>query len=308
MKHLISQYHFKQLLTISFFLCTIFFSPKITGQAIKINGATLYRFTSSNTCFPETNRLNGHIYDSVLYDYPAHYSDSTVLVLVPDNFSPTKNNIDIVFWFHGWRNNIDTALSYFHLATQFIAANRNAVLVLAESAKNSPDSYGGKLEQAGVFQALVQDLMQHLKQNKLIRNKMKPGHIILAGHSGAYRVIAYILQKGGQPVSQVILFDALYSETDKYLQWIKTDPAHQFIHLFTNHGGGTDEVSVKMMADLKTLQMPYLLAEEKEMNTDQLSGQQILFIHSLREHNEIIFNPDNFRFFLENSPALKKAR
>jgi len=61
---------------------------------------------------------------------------------------------------------------------------------------------------------------------------------VLAGHSGAFRVMAYILQNGGVEVNQAILFDALYGEVDKFANWIQADKSHQFIDLYTNKGGG----------------------------------------------------------------------
>ncbi len=57
--------------------------------------------------------------------------------------------------------------------------------------------------------------------------------MILAGHSGAYRVMANILQNGNVEVKETILFDALYAETDKFIQWIKADTAHRFINIYT---------------------------------------------------------------------------
>ena len=68
----------------------------------------------------------------------------------------------------------------------------------------------------------------------------KSSHILLAGHSGAFRVIAYILQNGQVPVQEVFLFDALYSQLDKFLYWLNQDQSHHFMHWFTNQGGGTD--------------------------------------------------------------------
>ncbi len=266
------------------------------------------RFFSSFTSFPDSKRLNGHTHDSIFYDAASHYMDSSVNVLVPGHFKTVGNKVDIVFWFHGWHNNIDTALQYFHLASQFVQAKRNAVLVLAESAKDAADSYGGKLEKDSVFSWLLNDVLNHLKKQKIIPAQCQIGNIILAGHSGAYRVIAYMLQNGGVEVQQVLLFDALYSETDKYVDWIKKDEKHVFTHLFTNKGGGTDEVSVNMMADLKKQDIPFSFSEEHDMKDSGLKQQRINFIHSTRAHNDIIFNPDNFRFFLENCSFLKKIR
>lgn len=77
-----------------------------------------------------------------------------------------KKNVDIIFWFHGWGNNIDSAIARYDLAKQFAASKVNAVLVLAETAKDAPDSYGGKLEQAGVFKNLMNDVLVNLKREK----------------------------------------------------------------------------------------------------------------------------------------------
>ena len=265
----------------------------------------MLHFSSSNTSFPETKRLNGYNYDSQFYDYNHHYSDSSVLIIVPDKYHAVHDSATIIFWFHGWHNNIDTALSYYQLANQFIAAHKNAILVLAEAAKNAPDSYGGKLEKQNVFQELVDDVLKQLHSRKIISSSCKPANIILAGHSGAYRVIAYMLQNGGVRINEVYLFDALYSETDKLMHWLKQEPGARFINMFTNAGGGTDEVSIKMMDELKAQKINFLFTEENKLTVNVLMHTGIYFIHSTRQHNDIIFHPDNFLLFLKSSPFLK---
>ena len=142
-----------------------------------------------------------------------------MIIITPKNLDAEKK-VDILFWFHGWGNNIDSAVVRYKLAKQFAASKVNAVLVLAETTKDAPDSYGGKLEQVNVFQNLVSDVLIKLKKEKIISKKCEPGNIILAGHSGAYRVMAYILQNGNMQVKEVILFDALYGETNKFLHWL----------------------------------------------------------------------------------------
>ncbi|MEO5995126.1 MAG: hypothetical protein ABIN89_00430 [Chitinophagaceae bacterium] len=118
-------------------------------------------------------------------------------------------------------------------------AHLNAILVLAETAKDAPDSYGGKLEYPGQFKSLAQDVVKELTKKQIMPVGSDPGKIILAGHSGAYRVMANILQNGKIAVQKVILFDALYGETDKFMQWIKEDSTHSFVNWFTDSGGGT---------------------------------------------------------------------
>src|ERR1700730_279496 len=162
----------------------------------------IIRMSSAHTCFPDTGRMHGHLYEGILYDEAAHYQDSSVMVILPRGL-PASEKLNMVFWFHGWNNNIDTASNYYHLVKQFLDSRRNAVLVFAETAKNSPDSYGGKLEQPGVFDALVQDILLKLKIQKPIMPESEAGNLILAGHSGAFRVIAHILEFGGMPVKEV---------------------------------------------------------------------------------------------------------
>jgi len=285
------------LLSLLFLYCASFAQKESDGR--------IFRITSAYTSFPDTARAIGHTYNKVLYPAATHYSDSSVLIIVPSQFKAGRY-IDVIFWFHGWRNNIDTAAAYFELTKQFVASNRNAVLVFPESAKNAPDSYGGKLEQNEVFKNLLNDVLNKLKAEKVIGKKTKSGNIVLAGHSGAFRVMAHILQNGGVEVKQVILFDGLYSQIDKYTAWIQGDTSHQFINLYTNKGGGTDEVSEKMMQQLREKNIAFINAKEKDVHTPMLKANQVIFIHSLKEHNDVINRPDhNFRLFLENSMALK---
>jgi hypothetical protein len=164
------------------------------------------------------------------------------------------------------------------------------------------------MEQADVFKHLLNDVLKHLQTSEIIPLKSNSGNIILAGHSGAYRVIAYMLQNVAVDVKEVDLFDTLYSETDKFMQWIKKDTANRFVHLYTNTGGGTDEVSVKMMKELKDQKISFMFDEETDMNTSLLRSATIIFIHSTREHNDIIFSPDNFQLFLESSPFLRNIK
>ncbi|HEY4149459.1 MAG TPA: hypothetical protein VGM41_11040 [Chitinophagaceae bacterium] len=277
----------------------------VSAKAQENKEVRLLHFTSSHTSFPDTARARGHLYDSVLYTASEHYSDSSVLLIVPPQLQ-AGSKVDLVFWFHGWRNTIDTAAEFYSLTRQFIASHRNAVLVLAETAKNAPDSYGGKLEQPGMFSSLVKDVMNELKKNNLVPRRAEPGNIVLAGHSGAFRVIAYILQNGQAPVQEVFLFDALYSQVDKYMDWIKQDAHHHFVHWFTNHGGGTDKMSDTMMQQLKDQQIGYALTEEAGVQPADIKNNRVLFVHSLREHNVIINNPDDFLLLLENSFVLLK--
>jgi hypothetical protein len=270
------------------------------------DNAVIFHIASSYTSFPDTGRAKGHLYDKVLYTTADHYHDSTVLIIAPKNLD-AKKKVDLIFWFHGWRNNVDTAAVHYQLTRQFLASHLNAVLVLAETSKDSPDSYGGKLENAGVFKGLVADVLNGLQSKGLASKNCEAGHIILAGHSGAYRVMARIIQNGQMPVHETILFDALYAETEKFMAWIRADNSHRFIDIYTDQGG-TDDETRSMMKLLDTAGIRYVSTEEKAVTPQLLQTNRLVYIHSLNEHDKIIANPDNFLLFLENEPFLKKLK
>ncbi|HEV3326258.1 MAG TPA: hypothetical protein VG052_11660 [Puia sp.] len=285
-------------------IAVLLFSGAPGARAQKDQGYQSLRFVSSYTCFPDTGRAKGFLDgDSIFRPVAGHYDDSSVLMIVPPGLKRDRKT-DLVFWFHGWHNNIDTALQFYGLARQFAASRRNAILVLAEAGRNVADSYGGKMNQKGEFGRLVGDVMEELKKYGIVPGDATPGRIILAGHSGAFGVMADILANGQTPVDEVFLFDALYGRLPIFMNWVRQDKRHHFIHWFTNHGGGTDEVSDTMMQQLESEHLDYLLTGEAILNPALIKNNRILFIHSSREHNVIINDPDDFRLLLENSSFL----
>jgi hypothetical protein len=258
----------------------------------------LVHFSSTHNCFPDSARDHGHLDgDSIRQPRAGHYDDSSVLLVIPSGLRVRKV-VDLVIWFHGWHNNIDTALKFYGLADQFASSGRNAVLVLPEAAKNAADSYGGKMRQQGMFSRLMADVIAELKQKRVIPPDAAAGHIVLAGHSGAYSVMADILDNGQQPVDEVFLFDALYGHLDTFMRWAEAGN-HHFVHWFTNTGYGPDKMSDTMMLRLRSDQVPYGYYEEAAVNPGILRENRILFIHSPREHNVIINNPDDFALLLK---------
>jgi len=206
----------------------------------------------------------------------------------------------MIFWFHGWGNNIDTALSEYGLSRQFADAAVNAVLVLPETARNAPDSYGGKLEQKNTFCSLVNDVLKKLAAMNVISNNARAGNIILAGHSGAYRVMARILQNGNEPVNEVILFDALYADTDKFMDWLTANRHHRFINLYTDHGG-TKEETEKLLAAYKNSAADFLAAEDGALNLEALRTNKLVFLHTNLAHDDVIASHRTFEQFIQSS-------
>jgi hypothetical protein len=284
------------------------FFPAVALLAQRDQGYQTLRMTSSFTSFPDTGRAKAWLDgDSVLEPVAGHYDDSSVLLVIPPGLKRNRKT-DLVFWFHGWHNNIDTALQFYGLARQFEAAHCDAVLVLAEAAKNAADSYGGKLKNKGDFSKLTADVMEELKRYGIVPADAVAGHIVLGCHSGGYSAIADILANGQTTVDEVYLFDALYGRLPVFDGWIRADVRHHFVHWFTNHGGGTDEMSDTLMGQLRDQHIDFSLEEEATLRPAIISKSRVLFVHSAREHNVIINNPDDFQLLLQHSSVLLSKR
>ncbi len=249
--------------------------------------------------FPHTERTNGHNYDGKTYFAQEHYSDSSVAIFIPKGFKST-GKIDFVVYFHGWNNNIDSACAQFNLIEQFCESNKNAIFIFPEGPKNAPDSFGGRLEEKDGLKNLIDDVLDFLmKQQKIESTKV--GNIILAGHSGAYRVISFCLMRGGLTpnISDVILFDALYGQTEKYVHWIENFDG-RFINIYTDNGG-TKYESESLMDNLDAWGISYFKTEESQIKIDALKNNRLIFIHTELTHNEVISKRKQFRDYLMTS-------
>jgi len=259
----------------------------------------------SSAPFPDSKRINGHVYNDKIYSAEEHYSDNSVAIFIPKGFRPTEKT-NIVVYFHGWNNNIDSACAQFNLIEQFCESDKNAIFVFPEGPKNSPDSYGGKLEVKNGLNNLINDVIKFLIDKGNITNN-KIGNVILAGHSGAYRVISFCLMHGGltNNISDVFLFDALYGQTEKFVHWIESFDG-RFINIYTDQGGTINETE-SLMADLDTWEIPYFKTEELQLINKDLNNNRLIFIHTDLNHNAVISTRNQFRDFLQTSklPLIK---
>jgi hypothetical protein len=250
--------------------------------------------------FPHPKRASGHSYDGKSYPVAEHYRDSSVMIFLPSGFQPQKT-LDFVVYLHGWYNSIDSANAQFRIAEQFAESRRNAVLVFPEGPKFAPDSFAGKLEDSCGLQRLLQETLETLLRTKNIRSTV--GNAILAGHSGAYRGMAYMLARGRVPVREVWLFDALYGQTEKYTHWLETDVKRlrgRFITIYTDDGGTKAETE-KLVEDLTAWNVSFRLVEEQTLTKQDLMRSSVLFIHTDLQHNDVISRRGQFRLFLETS-------
>ena len=250
--------------------------------------------------FPHPARAGGHTYKDKLYLTKDHYADSTVAIFIPKGLRDS-DRVDFVIHFHGWNNTVAGTLSGYRLVEQFVAAGRNAVLVVPEGPHNVPDSFGGKLEDPGGFNKFVDELVATLKQRAVFNGDFVAGDIILSGHSGGYRVISAILDRGGRSASvkEVWLLDALYAESEKFLAW--WDKHHgRLINIYTD-GGGTKDDSEALMQRLRQRGTPFLATEEIKVTPDELKTNKLIFLHTDLPHNDVVAKRNQFRLYLQTS-------
>lgn len=250
--------------------------------------------------FPHPDRANGHYYHTNFLSAKEHYSDSSVALFIPKHFHAGKA-IDFEVHFHGWGNNITRAFAHYHLAEQFAASQRNAILIVPQGPYDAQDSFDGKLEDTNGFARFMMEAMSVLEKKGVIHHA-KIGNIILSGHSGGYGVISSIVVCGGMNdhIHEVWLFDALYGRTEKFASWFNSDNAHRFIDIYTDHGG-TKEETENLMADLKKKNIPFYFAEEPEATPAALEHNKMIFLHTTNVHDVVMQNNDTFLHFLQTS-------
>ncbi len=267
----------------------------------KISGGQLSIISSSHSLFPHPQRAEGYNYNDIYFSFEEHYNDSSVAIFIPDNYRKTKT-VDLVFYFHGWGNSIHKSIEKFNLLDQFSASKANAIFVFPQGPKDASDSFGGKLEEPLIFEALVKDVLDFLSREKKT-DKAVPGKIILSGHSGAYRVISFILNRGGltDHISEVYLFDALYGQVENYTHWL--DNYQGRLINITTPNGGTNRNSAELIEDLTDWEISNQRFDQNDVSESDMKASKIVTVFTTLGHSEVI--DPFFKLALLSSDLLK---
>jgi hypothetical protein len=286
------------LLAVLFYLLT----PTVVKAQLLSEYGSLHRFYLKNAAFPHPKRADGHTYQNKKFAAERHYQDSSVMVFVPKGFR-FSSKVDIVVYFHGWYAHRDSVLEKFKLLEQFAAAHPNALLIVPQGPKEAPDSFGGKLEEKDGFKRFVGEILDSIAP-KYGRKTISPRHIIISGHSGAYRVMSFILLQGGlaKNVREVWLFDGLYGQLEKFGVWLQ-QPSARFINLYTKEGG-TFTTSLDFETDMLAWQRPFWQGNEADLTEEVLRHYRILSVFTPLEHNEVLAKTNLFKRLLATRPFL----
>jgi hypothetical protein len=251
--------------------------------------------------YPHPSRAAGHKYKDTFFPADPHYSDSTVAIFIPKGFRETPR-VDLVVHFHGWGNSVAGTLQQFKLIEQFVESGKKAILVVPEGPKNASDSAGGKLGDPDGFKRFSEELTATLRQRAGFRDReVTLGRIILSGHSGGYKVISSILDRGGllEHVSEVWLFDALYAETEKFLAWWDKQQG-RLLNIYTDNGGTKDDTEA-MMELLRKRGTPFLTKQDAGVGAEELKSGKLVFLHTDLSHNDVLEKRRTFCQFLKTS-------
>jgi beta-lactamase class A len=199
-------------------------------------GGQWTRVNLKNALYPHASRKTGNTYKEQSFPFDPHYCDSSVVMIVPNDYHEENGQVDLIVHFHGWYNDVLGVLEQFYMPQQLIASRKNAILVLAQGPYRAADSGGGKMEDEGGFRRLVDEVVQVLNQEGKVHST-RIGRVIVTAHSGGYRPAIYSVSRGGlqDKISEVYLFDAFYALTEELVPWLKADKHHHLRSIYTEH-------------------------------------------------------------------------
>jgi len=234
-----------------------------------------------NAPFPHPSREHGHTYKEKHYPAEKHYQDTSVALLIPKGYEK-RDTVDLVFVFHGWGNNVTLAMKKYELREQLFYCRKNVIMILPQGPKDAPDSTIGKLEDQDGLKRLVREILDFLyRQGKTKTHTL--GKVVIAGHSGGYRPVAFCIEKGGleKNIKEVYLMDAAYSFEDVYASWAARTRG-RLISICTNHL--LDE-NYAIMRDLQQKgESRFSLFLDDDATTGNMNQSHVTFIYTKLSH------------------------
>ncbi len=165
------------------------------------------------------------------------YRDRRVLLTLPRGFDLRKPALIVVF-FHGLGATLARDVrDRQQVPRQVVASGLNAVLVAPQFGFDAPDPSAGRFWEPGAFAQFLAEAADHLGRlhgDKRAREAFERAPIVITAYSGGYHPLAYVLAVGGatERVRGVLLLDALYSDHDKFLDWLATKPQAFFMSTY----------------------------------------------------------------------------
>jgi hypothetical protein len=198
------------------------------------------------------DRRGHRSYSGRVYWQDETYSDSRVLMHVPEHFDVRKPGVIVVF-FHGNGATLERDVRDRQLVPQQITdSGANAVLLAPQMAVDAADSSAGKFWQPGGFKRFMEESANHLARVTGDPNSVRAFAnmpIVIVGYSGGFLPTAWSLEVGGisDRVRGVVLLDAVYGEMDKFASWIASHRSGFFVSSYTHYTARRDRELMSML-------------------------------------------------------------
>jgi hypothetical protein len=200
------------------------------------------------------DRRGHQSYSGRVYWQDETYSDSRVLVHVPETFDIRKPGVIVVF-FHGNGATLERDVRDRQLVPQQISeSGANAVLLAPQLAVDAADSSAGKFWQPGGLKRFINesaDQLARLYGDPSAAKTFANMPIVIVGYSGGFLPAAWSLEVGGvsDRVRGVLLLDAVYGELDKFASWIEAHRSGFFVSSYTHYTARHDQDLMHMLRD-----------------------------------------------------------
>src|SRR3954447_16379369 len=200
------------------------------------------------------DRRGHRSYSGRVYWQDETYSDSRVLVHVPEHFDARKPGVIVVF-FHGNGATLERDVRDRQLVPRQISESGvNAVLLAPQLAVDAVDSSAGKFWQPGGLKRFLAESAERLAQlygDPASARAFAGMPVVIVGYSGGYLPTAWSLQVGGlrNRVRGVFLLDAVYGELDKFASWIENHRSAFFVSSYTHYTKRRDQELMRMLRD-----------------------------------------------------------
>jgi hypothetical protein len=200
------------------------------------------------------DRRGHRSYSGRVYWQDETYSDSRVLVHIPENFDASKPGVIVVF-FHGNGATLERDVRDRQLVPQQISdSGVNAVLLAPQMAVDAADSSAGKFWQPGGFKRFMTESIDNLARlygDRASAKAFAKMPIVIVGYSGGFLPTAWSLEVGGisDRVRGVVLLDAVYGELDKFASWIENHRTGFFVSSYTHYTAPRDRELMHMLRE-----------------------------------------------------------
>ncbi|MET4022840.1 alpha/beta hydrolase [Bradyrhizobium sp. S3.2.12] len=198
------------------------------------------------------DRRGHRSYSGRVYWQDETYSDSRVLMHVPEHFDVRKPGVIVVF-FHGNGATLERDVRDRQLVPQQVTdSGANAILLAPQMAVDAADSSAGKFWQAGGLKRFMEESAAHLARLTGDPNNARAFAnmpIVIVGYSGGFLPTAWSLEVGGisDHVRGVVLLDAVYGEMDKFASWIESHRSGFFVSSYTRYTARRDRELMSML-------------------------------------------------------------